>query len=399
MHDVIQHLRKDEEQFVALRRDIHQHPELSFEETRTSETVAGLLEKWGYQVERGIGTTGVVGQLRRGNGPRAIAIRADMDALPIHEETGLAYASRTAGVMHACGHDGHTVMLLAAAKAIAERGKFNGTVNLIFQPAEELGTADSGAARMLRDGLFEKYPSDAVFGMHNMPGWTQGKLVFGDGPMAASSDKVCITLDGRGGHGAVPHKAIDPIVAAAGIVMALQTVVSRNVDPGDVAVVTVGVLQAGTVCNIIPQTAYLELTVRALKPEVRDLLERRITALVRAQAESFGVRVEIDYQRGYPALHNAGAETAIAREIGAELLGEDEIVAQAPALTGSEDFAFMLEKTPGSYVLIGNGREGEHGGCPVHNPGYDFNDDNIVPGAAYWTLLTERYLSEDKLAG
>lgn len=391
--DALQTVRVHAPEFVDLRRDLHRHPELAFAEQRTSDLVAGRLQAWGYRVERGLGGTGVVGQLRRGDGARTLGLRADMDALPIEEETGLAYASGNAGVMHACGHDGHTAMLLLAARVLAEQGGFSGTLNLIFQPAEEYGTGDSGAARMLRDGLFEKFPCDAIFAMHNMPGWPQGRLVFREGAMMASADKVCITLHGRGGHGAVPHKAADPVVAAASLVMALQTVVARNVDPQQTAVVTVGVLQAGHACNVIPQRATLELSVRALDPEVRKLLEQRITELVHAQARSFGVSAEIDYQRGYAVLVNSREETEFARRVGVELLGADRVTPQGPALTGSEDFAFMLEQRPGSYLLIGNGDGDSAGACMVHNPGFDFNDDNVAIGAAYWTLLARRFLA------
>lgn len=395
---LLQVVQRHAEEFVSIRRDIHRHPELSFKEQRTSDLVAERLQSWGYQVERGFGGTGLVGQLRRGNGTRSLGLRADMDALPIHEETGLSHASCHSGVMHACGHDGHTAMLLGAAKTLAERNCFSGTLNLIFQPAEEYGKADSGAARMIQDGLFDKYPCDAIFAMHNAPGVPQGMLVFRDGPMMASSDKVHITLKGRGGHGAAPHRAADPVVAAASLVMALQTVVSRNVDPLETAVVSVGVLQSGTANNVIPQTARMELSVRALQPSVRQLLEKRITELAHAQAESFGVTAEVDYQRGYAALVNTSAETEFARRIGVELLGQARVIPQGPALTGSEDFAFMLEQRPGCYLLIGNGDGSGPSGCMVHNPGFDFNDDNVAVGAAYWTLLAERFLTEESQA-
>jgi hippurate hydrolase len=387
-------LRPHAEEFIGIRRDIHHHPELSFKEQRTSDLVAERLQGWGYRVERGLGGTGLVGQLRRGAGSRSLGLRADMDALPIHEATGLKYASRHAGVMHACGHDGHTAMLLGAAKALAERGNFSGALNLIFQPAEEYGTRESGAMRMIEDGLFDKFPCDAIFAMHNMPGWPQGRLVFREGPMMASSDKVFITLHGRGGHAAMPHRAADPLVAAASLVMALQTVVSRNVDPLQTAVVTVGMLQSGIANNVIPQSAKLALSVRALEQTVRDLLQQRITELAHAQAQSFGVTAEVDYQRGYSALVNSSAETEFARRIGIELVGADRVTLQGPALTGSEDFAFMLEHRPGCYLLIGNGDGDSAGACMVHNPGYDFNDDNVMVGAAYWTRLAERYLTD-----
>ncbi|WP_077034362.1 M20 aminoacylase family protein [Pelomonas sp. KK5] len=379
-------------EFIRLRREIHAEPELAFEEHRTAALVAAKLQDWGYEVSRGLGGTGVVGTLRRGTGMKRLGLRADMDALPIQEATGHAWASRKPGLMHACGHDGHTAMLLAAARRLAEQGRFSGTLHLIFQPAEEGG---AGALRMIEQGLFEKHPCDAVFAMHNMPGVKQGQLVFRDGPTMASSDYVTITLSGFGGHGAMPHKATDTVVAAASIVMALQTIVSRNVDPQQMAVVTVGAIHAGKANNVIPAQATLELSVRALDREVRALLERRIRALVSAQAESYGVAADIAWRSGYPVLVNTPAETDFARAVGRELRGDAGIVEHGPALSGSEDFAFMLERLPGSYLFIGNGDEGDsQGACMVHNPGYDFNDDNIAIGAAYWTLLAERFLAD-----
>jgi len=375
-------------EFIGLRRDIHRHPELAFEEHRTAALVADKLEAWGYAVERGIGGTGVVGTLVRGQGKQRLGLRADMDALPIDEASGAEWSSTHHGVMHACGHDGHTAMLLAAARHLAEQGAFDGTLHLIFQPAEEGG---GGALRMMADGLFERFPCDAIFAMHNMPGVEQGRLVLREGAAMASSDYATITLHGVGGHGAMPQRAADPIVAAASIVMALQTIVSRNIDPLHAAVVTVGALHAGKANNVIPASATLELSVRALDREVRATLERRIKALVAAQAESFGVTARIDWKPGYAVLVNTPAETAFARTVATELVGADNVTLQGPPLTGSEDFAFMLERVPGSYVLIGNG-VGE-GGCMVHNPGYDFNDRNIAVGSAYWVLLAERFLA------
>lgn len=376
-------------EFIRLRREIHSEPELAFEEHRTAALVADKLESWGYTVERQVGGTGVVGRLTRGTGTKRLGLRADMDALPIAEATGAAWASRRPGVMHACGHDGHTAILLAAACRLAEEGGFSGTLQLIFQPAEEGG---GGALRMLDDGLFERYPCDAVFAMHNMPGLPQGHLMFREGAAMASSDYASITLTGFGGHGAMPHKAADPIVAAASIVMALQTIVSRNVDPQQMAVVTVGALHAGKANNVIPAAATLELSVRALDREVRGTLERRIKALVAAQADSFCVQARIDWRAGYAVLVNTTAQTAFAREVGLELRGAGGVTLQGPAQSGSEDFAFMLERVPGSYLLIGNGDGDSAGACMVHNPGYDFNDDNIAIGAAYWTLLAQRFL-------
>jgi hippurate hydrolase len=376
-----------EDEMIALRHEIHAHPELGFEEFVTSDLVAARLAEWGYEVHRGLGGTGVVGTLKVGGGARRLGLRADMDALPIHEATGLDYASRIPGKMHACGHDGHTAMLLAAAKHLAQSRSFDGTLHLIFQPAEEgLG----GAKRMLDEGLFGHFPCDAVFAMHNMPGFPTGKLGFRAGPFMASSDTVIIDVDGRGGHGAVPHKAIDPVVVCANIVLALQTIVSRNVPPLDMAIVTVGAIHAGDAPNVIPQTAQMKLSVRALRPEVRDLLQERITALVHAQAASYGATARIDYQRRYPVLVNDAQMTAFAQEVAREWVGEAGLIEDMVPLTGSEDFSFLLERCPGSYLIIGNG-DGE-GGCMVHNPGYDFNDDCLATGAAYWVKLAERFL-------
>ena len=379
-------------EFTALRRDIHRHPELGYQEFRTSELVAQRLASWGYRVTRGLGGTGVVGQLVCGQGGKRLGLRADMDALPIQEATGLPHASSHAGLMHACGHDGHTAMLLAAAKHLAEHGQFDGTLNLIFQPAEEgLG----GAKKMMEDGLFERFPCDAIFAMHNMPGFPRGQLLLREGATMASSENITITLQGQGGHGAMPHVAIDPVVAGAAIVMGLQTIVARNVPPLHMAVITVGAFQAGEANNVIPQTATLKLSVRSLDRAVRQLLNRRIRELVEAQAHSYGCQATVDFQGGYPVLVNTQPETEFARQVALELLGADQVVLQTAPLTGSEDFAFMLEQVPGSYLFIGNGdaASGGHGACMVHNPNYDFDDGNIAVGSAYWVRLTERFLS------
>jgi len=292
--------------------------------------------------------------------------------------------------MHACGHDGHTAMLLAAAQDLSEDTAFNGNLHLIFQPAEEGG---GGALRMMQDGLFDLFPCDAIFAMHNMPGVAAGHFVFRDGPAMASSDYVTIRVQGIGGHGAMPHRCADPLVAASSIVMALQTVVSRNVDPQETAVVTVGAMQAGQANNVIPAMATLELSVRALKPEVRLLLEQRIKALVAAQAESFGVSAEVEWKPGYCVLVNSLEETNFARDVALKMFARERVNLHGPALTGSEDFAFMLEKVPGSYLLIGNGDGDSAGACMVHNPGYDFNDDNIAVGASYWVQLVKTFLN------
>ena len=390
MSALIDALYAQADEFISVRRDIHSEPELAFEEFRTADLVAERLTSFGYTVHRGLGGTGVVGQLVRGDGGKRLGLRADMDALPIIEANNFGYASKRRGVMHACGHDGHTAMLLAAAKYLAASGRFSGTLNLIFQPAEE---GKGGAKRMMDEGLFEQFPCDAIFAMHNMPGLPQGHFAVRPGSTMASADNVTITLHGYGGHGAMPHRAQDPLVAAASLVMALQTIVSRNVDPQQTAVVTVGALHAGVANNVIPQTATLELSVRALDPAVRNLLEARIRAIATAQAESFGVRAEITYQRGYPVLVNTAAEAEFACGVARDLVGDGRVEWNAAAVTGSEDFAFMLEKLPGCYFFIGNGDGDSAGACMVHNPGYNFNDDNIGVGSAMWVALTQRYLA------
>lgn len=384
-----QSLLDETAEFVELRRDIHQHPELAFEEHRTSNLVAEKLREWGYEVKTGLGGTGVVGTLKVGDGQRHLGLRADMDALPIHEKSGVEWQSRHQGLMHACGHDGHTAMLLAAAKQISKNKNFSGTLHLIFQPAEEGG---GGAVKMMEDGLFDLFPCDAIFAMHNMPGIAQGKLVFREGSMMASSDYATIRVKGLGGHGGLPHIASDSIVAASSIVLGLQTIVSRNVDPLHSAVITVGAFNAGHANNVIPAEAVLELSIRALDPEVRKTLEKRIRQLVNAQAESFNVRAEVDWKPGYAVLVNSPKETQFARQVALDYVGANQVVLEGAQLTGSEDFAFMLEKVPGSYLLIGNGDGESVGACMVHNPGYDFNDNNISVGAGYWVKLVETYL-------
>ncbi|WP_024302261.1 M20 aminoacylase family protein [Pseudogulbenkiania sp. MAI-1] len=385
---VLPGIRAIEQEMIVLRRQIHAHPELGFEEFATSDLVTECLTAWGYEVHRGLGGTGVVATLRHGTGGKRLGLRADMDALPIVEATGLPYASRHHGKMHACGHDGHTATLLAAARYLADTRCFNGTLNLIFQPAEE-GLA--GAKKMLEDGLFQRFPCDAVFAMHNMPGFPTGRFGFLPGAFMASSDTVVIRIFGNGGHGAMPHKAVDPVVVCAALTMALQSVVARNVPPLEMAIVTVGAILAGQAPNVIPDSAEMRLSVRSLHPEVRDLLQQRITTLAQAQAESFGARAEVDYRRGYPVLVNSPEETALARDVAHDWLGEAGLIEHMVPLTGSEDFAFLLQQCPGCYLIIGNG-DGE-GGCMVHNPGYDFNDACLPLGASYWVKLAERFLS------
>ena len=392
----------DEAAMKSWRHSIHQHPELGFSEFATSRLVSECLEQWGFEVHRGIATTGVVGTLTWGEGGARLGLRADMDALPIEELTGLPWASRTPGQMHACGHDGHTAMLLGAAQVFGrmhQEGRLpgSGTLNLIFQPAEELG-GGGGARRMLDEGLLERFPCDAIFAMHNYPGVPTGHFCFRQGSFMASSDRVLIRFNGKGGHGALPHMAVDPMLPAATTVLALQSIVGRNVDPVDAAVISVGRIVAGNSYNVIPETVELELSVRALRPEVRELLETRIRDLVAGQAAAFGVACEVHYERGYPVLVNSAAETRLAVEVARALVGEARVVADAPPLSGSEDFAFILQQVPGCYLLIGNGDNGfgagEHlGPCSVHNPHYDFNDACLVPGAAFWVALGERFFN------
>ena len=384
----------DARDFLAtIRHRLHQNPELSFEESGTSELVATRLAEWGYQVTRNVGGHGVVGTLTVGDGKRAVSVRADMDALPIQEETGAPYASRHAGKMHACGHDGHTTMLLGAARHLANTRNFSGTVNLVFQPAEEAGR-NSGAQRMIADGLFERFPCDAIFGLHNHPGYPVGTFMFGVGPFMSASDTVLIRIHGKGGHAARPHLSVDPILIAGSLVMALQSVVSRNIDPTQTAIVTIGTLNAGFATNVIPESAALGLSVRSFSPEVREKLQRRITDLVTHHVQGYGGTVEIDYQRGYPVVVNSAAETDFARSVAEELVGPERTIAPFGPVTGSEDFAYYLEHRPGCFLRLGNGEDAPM----LHNAAYDFDDGNLTVGAAYWTRLVERYLAQDGAA-
>ncbi|MBY3043915.1 M20 aminoacylase family protein [Rhizobium johnstonii] len=375
------------DEIIALRHDLHQYPELAFQELRTSKLVASRLSSWGYEVATGIAGTGIVATLKRGDGKKRIGIRADMDALPIEEATGLAYASSNPGVMHACGHDGHTSILLAAARYLAESGNFSGTLRLIFQPAEEIG---AGARKMISEGLFERFPVDAVFGLHNWPGVPAGQFGFISGPAMASVDQAVIKIIGKGGHGAEPHRAVDPVLASASFITALQSVVSRNVDPQDMAVVTVGSIHAGSASNVIPESVEMKLTMRAFSETVRQLLRERIPALARAQAESFGAEADVNYRLGFPALVNHTAETAFARDVAYDALGPAAVEKDFRPRTASEDFAFMLQANPGSYLFVGNGDS-----APLHNAHYNFNDAIIAPAARYWVRLAETFLTDD----
>ena len=377
------------DEMVALRRTLHALPELGFEEFETSRLVAERLAAWGYEVSTGIAGTGVVGTLRAGSGSRRLGLRADMDALPLTETAPRPWASRVPGRMHACGHDGHTATLLAAARVLALTRAFSGTLNLVFQPAEEgLG----GARRMIEEGLFERFPCDAIYAFHNLPGQPAGRLGFREGVLYNSSDTVIVTVHGRGGHGAQPHRSIDAVVVAAHIVIALQTIVAREVDPNEFAVVTVGALHAGEAPNVIPETAELRLSVRARGAAVRDQLQARITAIVQGQAAVHGATATVDYRRRYPPVVNDAAATAFARAVALDWAGPAALIDGLPAQHASDDFALMLERVPGCYIVVGNGEEGEHG-CVAHNPRYDFND-RILPGtASYWVELARRYLA------
>ena len=377
------------DEFVSLRRQIHSAPELAFEEHETARLVAEKLASWGYTVTTGVGGTGVVGQLRRGDAKTCLGLRADMDALPIQEGTQLPWASVKPGLMHACGHDGHTAMLLGAAQQLAKTKNFKGTVHLVFQPAEEAGK-NSGAQQMIADGLFERFPCDAIFGIHNHPGADVGTFMFGAGAFMSASDTCYIKVQGKGGHAARPHQTVDSVVIMGSLIMALQTVVSRNIDPLQTSVVTIGTAHAGSVSNVIADSASMSLSIRSFSPEVRALLEQRIKSLVRAQVESYGGEVEIIYERGYPVVINSQAETEFARQVAVELVGEDKVVFPFGPVTGSEDFAYYLQHKPGSFLRLGNGVDS----VLLHNPKYDFNDQNLSYGAAYWTRLVERFLEE-----
>jgi hippurate hydrolase len=369
------------------RRDLHAHPELAFEERRTAEFVAERLTEWGLDVDRGMARTGVVGTLSRGAGP-VVGLRADMDALPMSEANDFSHRSKYEGRMHACGHDGHTVMLLGAARYLAARPDFSGTVHFIFQPAEE---AAGGAKVMMDEGLFERFPVDAVFGMHNWPGLAVGRFAMRPGPMMASLDCFDIRIQGRGAHGALPHHGIDPIATAAQLIVALQTIVSRNVDPLRSAVISVTKIQAGDAYNIIPENVALGGGIRCFEPELRDMLKRRLREVVDGVTQAAGASASLRFVSGYPAVMNDPAGTRLAAAVAADIVGDQCVSANAEPVLGSEDFAFMLERNPGCYVFIGNGVEA--GGCMIHNPHYDFNDEILTLGATYWVRLAQAFLA------
>ena len=379
---------------LALRHDLHAHPELAYEEHRTGDIVAAKLTEWGYTVHRGLGDTGVVGQLRCGSGNGAgkrLGLRADMDALPILEATGLPYASRHSGKMHACGHDGHTATLLAAAKVLAaHKDRLQGTLNLIFQPAEE---GHGGAQKMVEQGLFERFPCDAIYAFHNEPGYPAGQFGFRAGVMYSSSDTAIITVRGKGGHGAMPHVAVDPIVVAAHLVLALQTIRSREVDPNDMAIVTIGAIHAGDAPNVIPESCELRLTIRARTPEVRQQLRERITAIAQAQAAVHRATADVNYIWRYPPVINDAAATDFAVGVARDFLGDEWLIPDLQPLQASDDFSFMLNEVPGNYFIVGNGM-GE-GGCMVHNAAYDFNDNLLPVTASYWVKLAEAFLRRE----
>jgi amidohydrolase len=380
----------------TIRRDIHAHPELCYQEERTADLVAARLADWGIPVVRGLGVTGVVGIVKNGSSKRAIGLRADMDALPMQELNTFEHASRHAGKMHACGHDGHTAMLLGAAHYLSQNRNFDGTVYLIFQPAEEGG---AGARRMIEDGLFEQFPMDAVYGMHNWPGIKAGTFGVVPGPMMASSNEFRVVVKGKGAHAAQPHRGIDPVMTAVQIAQAWQTIISREKNPLDTAVLSITQIHAGSATNVIPDEAVLIGTVRTFSTGVLDLIQRRMREIADGVAAGFGATVDFSFKRNYPPLVNDPDKTAFAIEAMRAVVGPDNVNTHVEPTMGAEDFAFMLQARPGCYVFIGNG-EGEHrlgghglGPCQLHNGSYDFNDQLLPIGASYWVRLVEMSLS------
>ncbi len=388
---------------AAIRRDIHAHPELCFEEQRTADIVAKKLTEWGIPLHRGMGTTGVVGIVHGRDGGasgRAVGLRADMDALPMQEFNTFDHASRHAGKMHACGHDGHTAMLLAAAQHFSKNRNFDGTVYLIFQPAEEGG---GGAREMIRDGLFEQFPVEAVFGMHNWPGEQIGRFAVSPGPVMASSNEFRITIRGKGSHAALPHNGIDPVPVACQMVLGFQTIISRNKKPIDAGVISVTMIHAGEATNVVPDFCELQGTVRTFSIEVLDLIETRMKQIAEHTCAAYDASCEFEFVRNYPPTINSAPEAEFARQVMADIVGADNVAVQEPTM-GAEDFAYMLQARPGAYCFIANGdgshREMGHGAgpCMLHNPSYDFNDDLIPLGATYWVRLAEQWLATPRAA-
>jgi len=375
------------DELTEIRRDIHAHPELGFTEERTGDVVARKLAEYGCEVHRGLAKTGVVGTIRRGNSLRAIGLRADMDCLPMQEANEFPHRSTHDGQMHACGHDGHTTMLLGAARYLAKTRNFEGTVHFIFQPGEE---GYGGGRVMVQEGLFDKFPCDAVFAMHNKPGIPIGNMATRTGAMLAASDRFDIRVKGRGGHAAHPHYGIDPFVIGAQIVLALQTIPSRDIDPIDSAVISVGFIRGGSAYNVIPDELHIGGTVRSFRPEVRDLIERRMGEVARGAAASHGASAECEYRRGYPSTINHAAEAEFAADVAAEICGEEQVDRNVAPSLGGEDFSYMLQKVPGAMLWIGNG-PGE-GGCMLHNARYDFNDSALPVGVSFFARLAERFL-------
>ena len=372
------------DEIAGWRRDFHEHPELRYEERRTARKVAETLKTVGVdEIATGIGRTGVVGVIRgrSDRSGRVIGLRADMDALPIEEATDVPYRSKTPGVMHACGHDGHTAMLLGAAKYLAETRNFDGTAVVIFQPAEEGG---AGAKAMIEDGLLDRWNIQEVYGMHNLPGLPVGQFAIRPGPLMAAADRIRIEVEGRGAHAARPHESVDTVLVACAIVQAVQSIVSRNVDPLDAAVVSITMVQAGFTDNVIPQTALLVGTARTLRPETRDLVERRLREIVEGTAALHGAQAKLTYRRDYPVVVNHARETSFAAKVGTEIVGQDKVETNILPIMGGEDFAFMLNKRPGAFIFAGNGDS-----AGLHNPAYNLNDDLIPVGVSYWARLAE----------
>jgi hippurate hydrolase len=388
-NDALEMLRLFHAELTHIRRDIHAHPELAFEEKRTSQLVADKLAEWGIEVHRGIARTGVVGVIPGRKKGGAVGLRADMDCLPLTEVADLPHKSRHAGRMHACGHDGHTTMLLGAARYLAQTRNFAGTAHVIFQPAEEGG---GGGRVMVEEGLFERFPCDAVYAIHNWPGMPPGKIAVRPGPVMAATDEIRLKIRGRGGHAALPHLAVDPVVIAAHVITALQTIASRNANPVDAVVVSLCSMQTSQLgaFNIIPSHVELVGTVRTFTPEMRDLAERRIREIADAVALGLGGSAELEYHRGYPATVNAEQEARFAARVGEKVFGKGNVVTDHEPTMGGEDFSYMLQARPGAYVFLGQG--GAQGGCLLHNPAYDFNDDVIPLGAGYLAALVEEAL-------